>query len=152
MKIPLCLIISGILLTIAVSCKKTLTVDEVLASHHGGMTSHHNGLACIQCHANGSEAPAWAVAGSVYKKNSDSISSDGTIFLYSGPGGSAYLIGTNEVDGKGNFFTSASLMPAGGAYPQIKGKSGDIQNMLTTTNSGNCNLCHGNTAPRIWVN
>ena len=59
---------------------------------------------------------------------------------------------TIEVGADGNFYTSNSILPAEGTFPQIKGTSGNVQNMPQLCLSGNCNSCHGVNNLKIWIN
>lgn len=152
--------ISGIL-TIIVSiifilsgCKKEdESGNTTMTSQHNETESHNNGKACQSCHASGGSGEGWfGIAGSAYTRDFASANANGTIFLYSGPNGTGNLIATIEVDGKGNFYTTGYAIPAAGVYAQIKGTSGNIQNMSTLVTSGNCNACHGVGTDKIWVN
>ncbi len=134
------------------SCKKD-DDDESATSSHGGNDSHNAGKACMSCHdSGGSGEGTFNVAGTVYNQAGTSINPNGTIYLYSGPNGTGNLLSTIEVDGKGNFFTTSTVLPTSGAYAQVKGASGDIQNMSGICNSGDCNSCHGVTTDKIWAN
>ncbi|MBL6950772.1 MAG: hypothetical protein ISR57_09035 [Bacteroidales bacterium] len=122
-------------------------------SKHGDTLSHKNGQICLTCHGTGGTATkSFVVAGSVFQSNQSTPSVNGTLYFWSGQGGTGMLSTTLDVDGKGNFYTTSSILPAQGTYPQIRGISGDIRTMPTLTPNGNCNSCHGVTDPPIWVN
>lgn len=124
-----------------------------LTSAHNQTLSHNNGQACISCHKSGGSGKGWFnVAGSVYKADLTVPDLNGTVYLWSGMGGTGNLVATIEVDGLGNFFTTSSVLPGSGAYPQIKGSSGNYRSMPMMTTTGNCNACHGVSVAHIWIN
>ncbi|MBC8313877.1 MAG: hypothetical protein ISR57_02200 [Bacteroidales bacterium] len=122
-------------------------------SKHGDTLSHRNGQVCLTCHIPGGTATiSFVVAGSVFQSDKSTPSVNGTLSFWSDQGGTGMLYATLEVDGKGNFYTTSSILPAQGVYPQILGTSGDVKTMPIMTPNGNCNSCHGVTDPPIWVN
>jgi hypothetical protein len=134
------------------SCKKDSN-DESATSSHNGNDSHNAGIACMNCHVSGGSGEGtFNVAGTVYNQAGTGINPNGTIYIYSGANGTGNLLGTIEVDGKGNFYTTASVLPSSGAYVQLKGASGDVHDMSGICNSGNCNSCHGVSTGKIWTN
>jgi hypothetical protein len=135
-------------------CKKEDEGEAVtMSSHHNETLSHKNGDVCLSCHQTGGSGTGhFVVAGSVYKADLVVPDVNGTLFLWTRPGGTGSMIASVEVDGLGNFFTTASIMPSAGAYPQIKGSSGSFKSMPIVTTSANCNSCHGVSVARIWVN
>ena len=149
---PGVVIILLIVNALVTGCKKDEESGSV-SSSHGGDDSHNAGKACMNCHSSGGSGEGtFVVAGTVYNQAGTSTNPNGTVYLYSGANGTGSLLGTVEVDSKGNFYTTSSVLPSGGAYIQVKGASGDIQNMPSICTSGNCNACHGVSTGKIWVN
>jgi len=146
------LIIFFTAILISGSCKKSPDNNNV-SSHKGETKSHNVGTDCMTCHVSGGEAGEyqWIVCGSVYLTDKVTPNPNGVINLWTGPLGTGNLVASIEVDGYGNFFTNSAIMPASGCYPQVKGASGNIQNMLTLNVSGDCNSCHNSNTNRIWV-
>jgi len=92
------------------------------------------------------------MAGSVYKEGGSVANPNGMVYLWSGVSGTGDLKATIEVDAKGNFFTSYSVMPSVSVYPQVINASGSsFKNMPLPVTSGNCNSCHGVSTGKIWV-
>lgn len=134
-------------------CKKNDGGNRTASSSHNSTSGYNMSGVCQSCHVSGGSGPGWwTVAGTVYNRDLSAVSPNGTIYFYSGPEGSGSVVGTLEVDANGNFYTSSSILPAAGAYPQIKGVSGNVQNMPQFCTSGNCNACHGVTTTKIWIN
>lgn len=121
-------------------------------SKHGDTLSHRNGEDCLICHMGGSATQPFVVAGSVYLADLTTQAPNGTLYFWTQTGGTGVIAATLPVDGKGNFFTNSSILPAQGVFPQIRGTSGDIRNMPIKTPNGNCNSCHGPSENPIWVN
>ena len=138
---------------IFIGCKKN-NEDTGIQSRHNGTTSHNNGAICMNCHQASGSASAykWVLAGSVYKTDEVSVNPNGMIYLWSGVSGTGDLKATIEVDGKGNFFTTASVLPSGSVFPQVINAAGSgVKNMPLPITTGNCNGCHGVTTVRIWA-
>ncbi|MFH1296780.1 MAG: hypothetical protein ABIJ04_05840 [Bacteroidota bacterium] len=147
--------ILAIMLLLWMSCsrKESPPPSGSIYSVNGGTTSHKNGKDCISCHkAGGTGNYAFGVAGSVYKPDLITPSPDGILYFWTKAGGTGLLVATLEVDSNGNFFTTSSILPALGAYPQMRGISGDIKTMPILAPTGNCNSCHGGTENPIWIN
>ena len=133
-------------------CKKDSSTSGS-SSSHGSTSSGSMSGNCQQCHVSGgSGSGVFTLAGTVWTQNLSAKSPNGTIYLWSGPNGTGTKIATLEVDANGNFYTTSSILPAAGAYPQIVGTSGDIRNMPQLCTSGSCNGCHSATISKIWVN
>lgn len=94
----------------------------------------------------------FAVAGSVFKSDKTTPSPNGILYFWSEFGGTGLLVATLEIDAVGNFFTTSSILPAFGAYPQMRGTSGAIKTMPILAYTGNCNSCHGVNEAPIWIN
>jgi len=121
-------------------------------SVNGGTTSHNNGQVCLSCHvAGGTGKYNFVIAGSVFKPDLSTPSPNGIIYFWSESGGTGDLIATLQVDAKGNFFTTSSLLPGVGAYPQMRGISGAVKTMPILAFTGNCNSCHGVNEDPIWI-
>lgn len=123
-----------------------------LYSVNGGITSHRNGEYCQGCHVTGGEGKYnFVVAGSVFKADTVTPSPNGVLYFWSQQGGGT-LVATLEVDANGNFFTTSSILPGVGAFPQMRGISGDVRNMPIPATTGSCNACHGVNEKPIWIN
>jgi len=145
--------IAGLILVFSGCKKEDENNNTALISAHNETESHKNGEACQSCHSAAGSGKGWfGVAGSVYKQDLSAISPNGTIYLYTGAGGTGNLFATIEVDGRGNFFTTALSIPASGVYAEVKGPSGDTKKMAMLVTSGNCNGCHGTGTEKIWAN
>jgi len=117
------------------------------------MTSHNNGQMCQTCHTSGGSGPySWVVAGSVFQPDFTTPAPDGTVYFWSQTGGTGDLLATLEIDGKGNFFTTSSILPGTNVFPQVRSAQGGIQTMPVSAPNGMCNSCHGVTVNPIWVN
>jgi hypothetical protein len=151
---PKILILLSILTIVFSGCSsKDENNSTAMVSRHNETESHNNGKACMSCHASGGSGKGWfGIAGSVYAEDLKAAAPNGTIYLYSGPDGTGTLVATVEVDGKGNFYTTASAIPSSGAYAQIKGTSGNMLNMSGVVTTGNCGSCHGASTARILIN
>lgn len=147
------LTVTIILILTGCSKKENPPPDTDVYSVNGGKTSHNNGSICMTCHASGGTSIyKWVVAGSVYKADQTTFSPNGIIYFWSEPNGTGELVATLEVDANGNFFTNVSILPGLGAYPQMRGISGDIRTMPILATTGNCNSCHGVDEDPIWIN
>lgn len=134
-------------------CKKTSNDTSTQSKHHE-TKSHNNGTSCLSCHSSGGTASKfqWIMAGSVYQNGEVSASPNGMIYLWSGVSGTGDLKATLQVDGLGNFFTTASVMPSSPIYPQVINATGSaFKNMPLPITSGNCHGCHGVSTGKIWV-
>jgi len=143
----------GLSLVVFLGCKKSNS-DSGIQSRHNGTTSHNNGEICTTCHQAGGSASEykWVMAGSVYNETGISMNPNGMIYLWTGVSGNGDLKATLEVDGKGNFFTTYSVIPSGSVYPQVINAAGTgVKNMPLPVTTGNCNGCHGVSTGKIWV-
>jgi hypothetical protein len=135
-------------------CKKN-NEDTSTQSKHNETRSHKNGTDCLVCHTSGGAASEykWIMAGSVYQTGEISANPNGMIYLWSGVSGTGDLKATLQVDGLGNFFTTASVIPSSPVYPQVINATGSaFKNMPLPITTGNCNGCHGISTGKIWVN
>lgn len=134
-----------------ISCEKE-GKNETSVSSNNTSQSHHTGQNCMSCHKSGGEGEGWfIVAGSVYKSDLQSIAANGTVNLYSGPGGTGILVASIDVDNLGNFYTTQSVSFTEGVYPSVQNNAGTEYFMSEKITSGACNSCHGKTAERIYV-
>ena len=134
-------------------CKKTTSSNKTATSAHNSTSSRKMSGACLNCHTSGGNGPGWwTVADTVYTEDFSATSPNGTINFYSEPFGAGTVVATIEVDANGNFYTSKTILPAAGAYPQLVGTSGNMQDMPALCTSGDCNSCHGVTCAKIWIN
>lgn len=147
------LLLAGTLILWTGCSKKEPPPATAVYSVNGGTSSHNNGQICLSCHvAGGTGTYSFVVAGSVYKADKTTPSPNGIIYFWSKEGGTGELLATLEVDANGNFFTTSSILPGVGAYPQMRGISGDVKTMPIVVNTGNCNSCHGVNEEPIWIN
>ncbi len=82
------------------------------------------------------------MAGTVYDSLKTTTFPNTTIKLFSGQNGTGTFIGTVEVDGLGNFFTTNTIDFGSGIYTSVEGDS-ETKYMLSPIVSGACNSCHG---------
>ncbi len=142
------LIISTV--TVFQSCSKGK--NETKISNYNDTESHKAGRNCMNCHYDGGSGEGWfTIAGTVYDSLKNSPYPNATIRLYSGPNGTGSLMGTIEVDGLGNFYTTNQINFENGLYVSVSGNT-TTKNMITPINSGQCNSCHGESTDRIWTN
>jgi len=145
-------IILAIVISSLAGCNKNNGVNKTATSTHNSTLAHNMSGVCQSCHISGGSAPGWwTVAGTVYTQDLSAVSPNGTMYFYSEPDGTGNIVDSLQVDANGNFYTSSSITVAG-TYPQIKGESGNIQNMPQLCTSGNCNSCHGVVNLQIWIN
>jgi len=134
------------------SCSKEKSGSGSKTSAYNSTDSHNVGANCMSCHnSGGSNQYWWNIAGTVFKPDSTSLSSNSTIYLFTGVNGSGNLILTLPVDAKGNFYTTNSVNFSAGLYPAVKSASGETRYMQSSTTNGNCNSCH-TSGHRIIVN
>ena len=154
MKIPgIISIIIAVMIFSLSGCKKNSGSNLTATSAHNSSAGKKMSGVCQSCHISGGSGPGWwTVAGTVYTQDLSAVAPNGTIYFYSGPDGTGTIVATIEVGADGNFYTSNSILPAEGTFPQIKGTSGNVQNMPQLCLSGNCNSCHGVNNLKIWIN
>lgn len=131
------------------SCEKEGRERKV--SSHNESESHNMGENCMECHNPDGPGEGWFnVAGTVYDKAKTSPFPNGTLRLYTGPGGTGTLRLTLEVDALGNFFTTEDVDFGNGLYASVEGNS-DTRYMNQAITTGSCNSCHGASTDRIWT-
>ncbi|MFP4543730.1 MAG: hypothetical protein ACOCZW_02885 [Bacteroidota bacterium] len=122
---------------------------EVVISENGDDGSHKNGAMCMSCHTRGGTAEGWfTLAGSIYLPSGEPAE-NGWIELYTGKNGSGTKINSTEVDAKGNFYTTRKIDYTAGLYAVIISADGKPTFKNSAVTHGNCNSCHGITAPKI---
>ncbi|MCP4221498.1 MAG: hypothetical protein GY765_43140 [bacterium] len=149
--ITLCLLFSVLLLV--GGCKKSSdSGTTVLISQNGGTQSHKTGKDCLGCHQIGGNGKGvFTMAGTVYDSALATINPNGSVQLFSGPNGTGTLIKDVAVDGKGNFYTTEAIDWGSGLYTVVTGTNGSSKAMVSSFATGACNLCHGKSIDRIWV-
>lgn len=131
------------------SCEKE--ENETKISSCNDTESHKIGQDCMNCHYSGGSGEGWfTIAGTVYDSLKTSPYPNATIKLFSAPNETGNLIGTIEVDGLGNFYTTNQIEFGNGLYTSVSGNT-TTRHMVTPITSGQCNSCHGQSADRIWI-
>lgn len=134
------------------SCEKLFACHETNISSVGSNKSHNKGQNCMQCHtAKGQGEGCFNVAGTVYQSNLQNTVNSGKVELFTGPNGTGTLKYTIDIDGKGNFYTTANVDYTG-LYPRVTGPSGATISMGSSLSSGACNACHGQSTAKIAIN
>lgn len=120
----------------------------------GGDGSDQMSGNCMNCHGpNGNGEGCFTVGGTVYDSTQSVRNPNAVVMFYTLPNGRGQLVATLDVDGSGNFYTTAVISFGSGLYPAVASKtSSKVQYMPTSTVSGACNSCHGITNAKIWVN
>jgi len=70
--------------------------------------------------------------------------------LYSQAGSQGAIITQLEMDGLGHFYSTKDIDLSAHVFPKVS-KSNNSQAMITSTNLGNCNSCHGVNTDEIWL-
>ena len=124
---------------------------EKMVSKYDLMESHKMGQNCMSCHKSGGEGEGWFnLAGTVYDSQKSSTYPNATLKLYNAPNGTGSLVGTIEVDGLGNFYTTNDIDFGSGLYVSVSGET-STEYMVSPVTSGQCNSCHGVSTDRIWT-
>lgn len=125
--------------------------DEKMVSKYNEMESHKMGENCMSCHKSGGEGEGWFnLAGTVYDSEKTITYPNATVKIYNAPNGGGSLIGTIEVDGLGNFYTTDNIDFENGLYVTVTGDN-TTEHMLGPVITGQCNSCHGTSTARIWT-
>lgn len=125
--------------------------NEEKVSSYNETESHKMGENCMSCHKSGGGGEGWFnLAGTVYESDKSSTYPNATIKMYDEPNGSGSLIGTIEVDGLGNFYTTNDFDFGNGLYVSVSGDAETIF-MISPVTTGQCNSCHGTSTDRIWT-
>ena len=142
-----------VLLFVIFSCEKDESGEgRTMISQQNDNESHKNGQDCLRCHKSGGDGKGWFVAaGSVYNSTKQTPYPNGTVKLYSEANGKGTLIGSIEVDGKGNFYSTENIDFEKGLYTIVTGTDGKIKTMIAPITTGACNSCHGNSTDNIWI-
>jgi len=126
--------------------------NEDVISYYDRKESRNMKDNCMTCHKiGGTGKSVFIVAGTVYNDALTETYPNATVKLYSGQNGTGNLLGTIEVDGLGNFYTTNIIDLSQGVYPTITGTNANTQYMPASTSSGACNSCHGNTTSKLYA-
>jgi len=150
-------LLSILVLSVLVSCEKDDDngngENKDMSSRNNETESHNAGQNCMSCHKSGSSGEGWfTAAGTVYNSAGNAFYPNATIKLYTGANGTGTLVKTIEVDGKGNFYTTADVNYGAGLYVTVTGTSGNVSKMGSSITTGACNSCHGSSTGKITVN
>lgn len=148
----LCILIFSVL----VSCEKEDDENgenKNMSSSFNENESHNSGQNCMNCHNSGGKGEgAFTIGGTVYNASKSAVYPGATVKLYTGTNGTGTLVKTIEVDGKGNFYTTAAIDYGNGLYVTVTGTSGNVSSMNSSVITGQCNSCHGSNTGLISVN
>jgi hypothetical protein len=126
--------------------------NKEMSSSFNENESHNTGQNCMSCHKSGGQGEGWfTVAGTVYNSAKTAVYPNSTVKLYTGPNGTGTLLKTIEVDGKGNFYTTADVNFGSGLYTTVTGTTGNVSKMGASISTGQCNSCHGSSTGKISV-
>jgi len=149
----LILMLGVLMLSIFVSCEKEddeSGENKDMSSRYNENESHNAGQNCMSCHKSGGQGEGWfMVAGTVYNSAKTAVYPNATVKLYTGPNGTSTLVKTIEVDGKGNFYTTADMNFGSGLYTTVTGTTGNVSKMSSSITTGQCNSCHGSSTGKI---
>lgn len=105
--------------------------------------SHYSGENCMNCHYTEGRGEGWfSIAGTVtgnYLNAQVHVYND-----FNEPS-----IGTIEIDQLGNLFTTDTYDFSKGLFISVQPEGGTEEQMTDKITNGQCNLCHGVTAPVI---
>ena len=134
-----------------ISCEKEDDGENKdMSSRYNENESHNAGQNCMSCHKSGSHAEGWfTVGGTVYNASKTTVYPNATIKLYTGPNETGTLVKSVEVDGKGNFYTTADINFTNGLYVSVTGTTGNTNKMASSITTGQCNSCHGSSTEKI---
>jgi len=131
-----------------ISCEK----NETKVSTYAQDESHLNGQNCMECHVKGGDGEGrFTVAGSVYDSLKINAYPKALIELYSEANAGGSLVGSIEVDSKGNFYTTKDIDFGSGLFPTVIGTSGNQKHMSFKVTEGSCNTCHGVSTSKLWA-
>lgn len=131
------------------SCEKDDNEQEI--SSYNDTESHNMGENCMTCHSSEGSGEGWfTLAGTIYDSLKISTFPNATVYLYSEPNGLGNIMGTIEVDGLGNFYTTDYIDFGNGLYTSVSGNT-STKYMSSAINTGQCNGCHGVSTNRIWT-
>jgi len=149
----LILMLGVLVLSLFVSCEKEENENgenKDMSSRYNENESHNAGQNCMSCHKSGGQGEGWfMVAGTVYNSAKTAVYPNATVKLYTGPNGTGTLVKTIEVDGKGNFYTTADMNFGSGLYTTVTGTTGNVSKMGASISTGQCNSCHGSSTGKI---
>lgn len=147
-------LLSFLLFGFLISCdKEDEGENKDLSSRYSENESHNAGQNCMSCHKSGGPGERWfTVAGTVYNSSETAVYPNATVKLYTGPNGSGTLVKTIEVDGKGNFYSTADINFANGLNITVKGTTGNKNKRASLVTTGQCSSCYGSGTGKISVN
>ena len=132
-----------------VRCDKWVTPEnETNISSHGDDDSvdgdhQFNGHNCMNCHYTEGRGEGWfSLAGTVTGTNNFGI-------VNVSEGFAEPPNKTIEVDAEGNFYTTETIDFSNGLYVSIVDDAGNTKSMSGKIYTGQCNLCHGVTTPKL---
>ena len=145
----LLLLIASLSLIFFVSCELG---NEASESYFDATDSHYEGRNCMECHVSGESGRGWfTVAGTVYDSGLTNPYVNPTVIFSTLPDAGGREVLRVEGDARGNFFTTRSIDFKEVLYVSIVGKSGNVKYKPSPVTDGACNSCHGNTAPKLWL-
>ncbi|HSH20763.1 MAG TPA: hypothetical protein VLA03_09935 [Draconibacterium sp.] len=150
-------LLSFLLFGFFISCdKEDEGENKDMTSRYNKTESHNAGENCMSCHKSGGPGEGWFTAGgTVYNAAKTAVYPNATVKLYTGPNETGTLVKTIEVDGKGNFYTTADINFANGLYVTVTGAgagaTGNTNKMASSITTGQCNSCHGSSVGKISV-
>jgi len=149
------LVLGILMLSVFVSCEKEDNENgenDDMSSRYNENESHNAGQNCMACHKSGGNGEGWfTVAGTVYNASASAVYPKATVKFYTGSNGTGTLVKTIEVDGKGNFYTTADVNFGSGLYVTVTGTTGNVSKMGASVGTGACNSCHGSSTGKISV-
>lgn len=122
--------------------------NKTQISEHGSNKSvdddhQFNGQNCMNCHYSEGRGEGWfTLAGSVLGNNNQAV-----VHLYDDIAPDPFM--NIEVDAVGNFYTTDPIDFSNGVNVSIEDDSGVIHYMGDKIYTGQCNLCHGITTPKL---
>lgn len=145
------------MLSVFISCEKEsddeMSNGKVMSSSFNDDESHNSGQDCMSFHYSGGKGEGtFTLGGTVYNASKTTAYPNATVKLYTGPNETGTLVKTIEVDGKGNFYTTAAIDFGNGLYVTVTGTSGNVSAMISSITTGQCNSCHGSSTGKISAN
>jgi hypothetical protein len=147
------IIIGFVVFTLFYSCDTNSSGDgsKELVSSFNSSRSHKTGSNCMNCHVQGGGGDGlFSVAGTVYDEALNSVLPNSILRIYNSPNSDEMPVAVIEVDGRGNFYTTANINFGDGLYTSVEGPTTKIF-MESSITSGSCNSCHGDSTERIWA-
>jgi hypothetical protein len=142
----------GFCVIVSITIYSCTHVSGTYISAHGSRAGSSMKDNCMNCHKTGATYGGFIVAGSVYAPDGNTRYPNATITLFKDSMGlvTNTILGTIEVDGVGNFYTTHPIDLSQGVHPMLSSQNGDTT-MMTVTTNGACNSCHGTSIQRNIV-